>query len=506
VVLASAVVLALLVLPAPAALASIWTQLSTGTSESIASLAYPAREDIVFVTTDGNAFYETSSGFAEGTGIGPGTSLASVAIAPNAAAYGVAVGKQGAVYSTADGGHTWSAPALPAKVQTAECGEPPKEAPLGTIDLSSVRFAHPNTFYIVGDDGIVLKSTDFGASFNEVDKGVSGEETTCVIPYHGQFLDSAWASAEVGFLISSYFGQAFESTDGLANAGGTVELAEATSGFEQVAAIALDAASPNLLWTVDSGESGGSYERYSTDGGSSWLDPIFYNAEGDGIGQPAGPQLSVADAEGTTLMVGDDGTIYNSTNGVDFYERPIAPGDTSEWRAVSLMDPADAAVGGVGGKLLVTNQANAGPIAPSPATPIVSPPVVSTPVVSTPTSPPAAPQPVATPVHSESSFLSGPDVVRLLTPADCVRAGVVTARLAVAPRKRKGKVVLKVGKVIFKVDDNLTKVRTKAPFAETFHLRLLPGSTHTFSAQVFIRVHHAPPRHKTLRNTFKACA
>ncbi|MGH2832255.1 MAG: hypothetical protein ACRDK2_05730, partial [Solirubrobacteraceae bacterium] len=115
-------------------------------------------------------------------------------------------------------------------------------------------------------------------------------------------------------------------------------------------------------------------------------------------------------------------------------------------------------------------------------------------------------QPAVSSPYTESSVTVGSDVVTLQSPKACVRAGVLTARISIAARKRKGKVVLKIAKVIFKVDAKAKKTKKHAPFVQIFHLHLKPGTKHTLAAQIFIKTHHGKEPHKTLENTFTACA
>jgi hypothetical protein len=104
-----------------------------------------------------------------------------------------------------------------------------------------------------------------------------------------------------------------------------------------------------------------------------------------------------------------------------------------------------------------------------------------------------------------TSVAVGGDIVTLQTPAGCVRSGVVTAKLFVRARKRKGHVVVKIGRVVFKVDGKPVKTVRHAPFAAVFHLSLAPGSRHTLSARASIRTHGSKRLTKTLKSTFSAC-
>jgi hypothetical protein len=106
---------------------------------------------------------------------------------------------------------------------------------------------------------------------------------------------------------------------------------------------------------------------------------------------------------------------------------------------------------------------------------------------------------------NSTSVTVGSDVVTLQTPAGCVRSGTVVASLFVQAARKKGHVVVKVGKVQFRLDSRLVKTVLHKPFKATFRIRLAPGSSHTLSAKAFLRSHDNKQRTRTLKNTFKVC-
>ena len=106
-----------------------------------------------------------------------------------------------------------------------------------------------------------------------------------------------------------------------------------------------------------------------------------------------------------------------------------------------------------------------------------------------------------------TSITVGTTVITLLTPRNCVPAtDRVVARLRVRAKKRKGRVTVKVRKVLFSVDTRLRKTDTRAPFKATLTITgLRSGSTHRIRARVFIKVHHGPRRTRSIRSSFKVC-
>jgi hypothetical protein len=139
----------------------------------------------------------------------------------------------------------------------------------------------------------------------------------------------------------------------------------------------------------------------------------------------------------------------------------------------------------------------------------------STGTTATPTGTTTSPKPTATSI-THSVNVAG-NVVTLSTPGGCVRAGVVRAVLSVRSAKRKGKLVVKIYKVVFSVDGKTSKTVARPevlrtlkvnpqPFRAVFHLHLTPDSSHTLSAHAFIKIHHGPPRSYVLKARFQACA
>ena len=107
----------------------------------------------------------------------------------------------------------------------------------------------------------------------------------------------------------------------------------------------------------------------------------------------------------------------------------------------------------------------------------------------------------------------GDTVLTLTTPKSCVAPGSrIVARLAVAKARVKnrstgtGRLKVKVSRVNFLVDGKLRVGDRRAPFAATLVIGALKaGSTHQVRAKIFLKVKHGPARSRSIRSTFKIC-
>jgi len=357
------VIVALAIWPvAPASAAPLWSAVSTPTKHTITAIAAgsPGSGELVFVTSVGEIFHLVS-----GTGF-----VASAVQPPNPGGFsdvalsgdgrdGVAVGRAGALYHSSDAGASWTAVSV--QEPGGACPAPGSDAPL-TDDLYSVQFADPSTVYATGNDDDVLRSSDGGNSFVEVNKSALG----CVADPGGidqGFTDSAWSDGDHGFLISSDSGMYFSTSDGLLSAS---FLGNGTDGSGKRTELALDAQDPMLAWAVSHGSSDGASFMRTRDGGSTWR-AVSYDGTQSGL-------RDVSSAGGTVIAVGDGGDIYTSPDGVNFYRQLAPPPNTgTSWRAVALLDSQHAFVGGTGGVLLVGSHVGGPPDTVPPTGSIAGP-------------------------------------------------------------------------------------------------------------------------------------
>jgi hypothetical protein len=133
------------------------------------------------------------------------------------------------------------------------------------------------------------------------------------------------------------------------------------------------------------------------------------------------------------------------------------------------------------------------------------PPYVPPVVVKAP--PPPPPANITASVSVEGTSLT------LSTPNKCIKSGVVPSSLAFKypSHKRKGRVVVKVFKVEFRVGtSHLTITRKKLsnrPFVGVLHVKhLIPGHKYVLTVHAWLAVEHGKPRQRFLRVLITACA
>lgn len=279
---------------------------------------------------------------------------------------GVAVGPDAKIYRSTDSGHSWNLVSAPMD-PTGACPTPGALAPM-TDDLYSVHFADATTVYVTGNNGAVLKSTDSGTSFTEVNKSVGSCKANPGGSGEG-FSDTQWIAANTGFLLSNDFGALFATTDGMSGTP-TMKTNDAVNGFVGRDALAIDPADPTRMWVTNPGPKTGSFFQFTSDGDTTWGTPTYDGAQN-------AFQDVAAGASGATLAVvavGLGGDIYTSADGRNF-NRQIAdaPKNTTDWRAVAMVGPSAAFVGGAGGALVTSTLINSIPDTTAPTGTISGP-------------------------------------------------------------------------------------------------------------------------------------
>jgi photosystem II stability/assembly factor-like uncharacterized protein len=368
-------VLAVLVPAGTANAASVWSPLTSGTTQTISAIAWPTASTLVFTTTGGQILHETSPGvFAQST-VSPAAPFGFTDIAMSAdGTKGVAVGPSATLYHSTDSGATW-APVSPVPTENPACDQPFSSGALAD-DLYSVQFADASTVYVTGDHEDILKSVDSGAHFTEVNKTNVAGSVACKEMQGGSnvadpFTDTAWIDASHGFLLDRSFGALWATVDGLTT---TIpsRKSEALNSFAEAAELSLDKADPTHLWAVSAGTGcGGLCFARSTDGGTSW-NAVTYDGHQTAL-------RDISSSGSTVVAVGDLGDIYTSPDGVNFFRQVAdAPLTTNNWRATAVFNANTAVVGGAGGALLLTQKANQTPDSTPPTGAISGPTKLAT--------------------------------------------------------------------------------------------------------------------------------
>lgn len=341
---------------APSAQAATWTEVPSNTTEDITAIEYQGADRFWFATGAGKIFRRVGGVFQQESSV-PGAVFKDIEF-QEGGNIGLAVGTNGAVIRSNDGGNNWSPIPILGGRQLDENNCTGADQPIG--DADSVHFASATRAWIVAGGSQIYRSDDAGVSW----QFINDDGATCRISKDIDDLFPVPGSDSVYF-ISKYFGAVFFSSNALASAA-TQKAADAGNGFTGIRRVAGDPGNPNRQWAVSSDGEGESYYRRTTDGWStngSWT-----------IGNPARGNLTRAEGVdfngGTVTAVGSAGMIVESIDGINFFFDP-AGGTvaTQDWRSVSLASAADAAIGGTGGKLILSTNANVIPdvVAPTGA-------------------------------------------------------------------------------------------------------------------------------------------
>jgi photosystem II stability/assembly factor-like uncharacterized protein len=577
IVVAAAIVAAMLASSSAARAASIWTQVPSGTTSDITGIAYQSDTRFWYVTSLGEIFTHQPNGTFVRT-FGPsGIALNDIAF-QSSGNVGIAVGDNGQALRSNDAGATWQnvnpgGTPIPVSKKSTTFADCTASEPLG--DVNSVRFAGDGRAWLFAQGAQMAKSepanaANVGVAGTWVDANRSGTNTCKLQTSYGDGIDDGFffaANPDVGYFCTAFFGELFFSANDLATTA-TKKSADCGNGDLAKRRMTGDPANPNHQWAVGPGGANLSYMHYTSDGWSTASNFTLVNPDAHGLGTP----YDVAFAGGTTVAVGDAGMILNNTDGTGAFYNNAADGAlaTEAWHAVGAASASQVAIGGAGGVLAVTTQANTTPDVVPPTGTIVGP---TTAVVGSPTqygvnaadnaggsginagsfvwsavgtagatgnpanitfpnpglytlnvafadnagNPASAtitvqvstiPPGTANPTPSKTIIVPG-GTVKLSGPKTCVAPGkAFTATLSFKKRRTNARRrVIKVTKVFFFIDGKRAKIDRKAPFRQTLSVRsYVAGSTHTLKARAFLKVRHGRSPTKSISTSFQVCS
>jgi hypothetical protein len=377
------VALALLVPAATAHAASIWTPVSSGTTDTISSVVYQSPTRFWYATTNGKIEYFNGSGFAAGYGVTAGENFTDLAFQPTSVPggpgtsglYGYAVASNGDVWQTSNGGVSWTP--VPPPLTWSDCLA---DATVGAeTELNAVIWASSSTVYLLGNNSTLAKTTAANTptpGFTEINKSGNGTCQAQSDSSSQNLTDATFLPTNPldGFMISQDFGSLYATSNGFASG---VKKSEMINNFQGSPRLAQDPANPNRLWAVDHSPGGGGCGdlclQFSTDGGVTENHATFPKDSNPSVGL-----YDVSSQGGTEVAAGSGGEIFNSIDGTNFYAQPAGGAlATENWRAEDAFDAAHAVVGGQGGALAVTASANLIK-APLPRPPTGSQPTTTT--------------------------------------------------------------------------------------------------------------------------------
>ncbi len=360
------IALAALGASAPAARAATWTEISSGTAEDITAIEYQGPTRFWYATGAGHIFKRVGDTFVQ-TGSAPGVVFKDIEF-QDGGPVGFAVGTNGGVLRSANNGDSWAPVAGIAGGQATlvnACSL--ADEALGDVD--SIRFAGNARAWLAAGGSQIFRTVD-GATPSDVGSTAAGWQVindngvTCKIAADVDDLFPVPGSSSVYF-VAKALGTVFFSPNALSTTA-TVKAAAAGGGTTGTRRLAGDAANPNRQWAVDSGGSGAAFVARTTDGWSTASGWAIANPGTGSITTPEGVDSSGA----TVAAAGSAGMIAESVDGATFYIDPAAgAAATRDWRAVSLASPAAGAIGGTGGGLVVSSNANVVPQPPGTGAP-----------------------------------------------------------------------------------------------------------------------------------------
>jgi len=343
---------------APGAQAATWSEIPSGTTEDITAVEYQGPGRFWFATGAGNIFTRAGDAFVK-TGSAPGVVFRDIEF-QDGGLVGFAVGTNGGVLRSADGGASWVPVAgIAGGQQTVVNDCAAGDQVIGDVD--SVRFAGSARAWLAGGGNQLYRTVD-GATAADVGAIADGWQlandngVTCRIPTDVDDLFPVPGSSSVYF-ASKALGAIFFSSNALATTA-TPKLGVAGLGTAGTRRLTGDPASPNRQWAVSSGGAGAAFVARTSDGWST--------AAGWTIANPARGAITTPESVdfngGTVAAAGSAGMIAESIDGAAFYADPAAGAEAADWRSVSLASPAAGAIAGAGGRLVVTANANVIPV------------------------------------------------------------------------------------------------------------------------------------------------
>jgi hypothetical protein len=358
-----ATALAALAIPASQAGAATWSEIPSGTASDITALEYQSDSRFWFTTASGGIFTRQPNGsFAQ--------TLPNIGVPFNDIEFqqggqiGLAVGKNGKVYRSTNAGASWTEiTGIPVSKKSTTFVDCSGSEPLG--DVYSVRFAGNNRVWIFAAGSQIARSqpvnvAQVGDTGTWVDANRAGDDT-CKLhaSYAVGYTDGFFvpSNPDVGYILGTYFGQVWLTTNNLATEA-TEQTADAGNGFKPLRHLTGDPANPSRMWSVSPDPDNISTTTYTTDG---YATSNRWNVVNDSVRTFNAP-ADVDFSGGTVLGAGTAGEILNSIDGQNFFH--VTAGGalaTAAWKAVGLASATKGAVGGAGGKLALTSDANAIP-------------------------------------------------------------------------------------------------------------------------------------------------
>ena len=435
----------LCIAPSPASAGPVtWTAVATGTTSDLVAVEY--REDkIWFATNTGQIYTGAPTGPFSLSLNAPGVVFSDLSVNP-AGTTALAVGDSATLYRYSGGAWTQvvglQTYSVAGTTSDNSCDNQPKVLEPITENLLAVEWITDTEAYVaVKRHGSLLRTNDAGATFAEVGRTAAGE---CKV--NGIVTDVEPVPGAPGRLwfATDYFGSIFQTTDNLASP--AVKKKELVNCFSVRMSIAVDPVSPGRISAAG-----------ACTGTLHWGATLDAGTTSDYIDDAATSPGEIFDLDavaGTFVAVGN-GQIERSTDGKKGVD--IGDGTTTGWRSIDF-NGVKAAVGGVGGRLILTADINA--VTPPPLPPPLPPPNPGpAPLITTVTYPSAPPV-----VGGAAKLRKGTYKIKVRGSFG-IPAGATTARSC------KGTVKIVVKKGAKKIVGTSTGLSSSCTYATTIKIR-----------------------------------
>ncbi|MGH1362739.1 MAG: YCF48-related protein [Calditrichia bacterium] len=241
--------------------------------------------------------------------------------------FGYAVGANGTICRTNDGGITWE-PLVSGTTQT----------------LRGCKIISPRVAYCIGDDGLVLETTDCGDTWAEVALGY---------PLALEALDIVDGS---GFVVGD-LGEAFSFTN---SAVSDIQLFALNSNNLDFASTAIGTSNVSLVRVINNGTALLDVSEISVDAAEfSLASASLAVAPGDSADlEITFTPSALGTTNGTVLFTHDASceidTVYLAGSGISLGYNGLATGTTTNLKGVSFIDPLNGCIVGANGTLRIT--------------------------------------------------------------------------------------------------------------------------------------------------------
>jgi hypothetical protein len=372
---------------APSASAGIWTPLSSGLSptDTIKAIDYQSASRFWLATGSGRISTRQPDGTFAVRLSGVTTSFNDIAFKPGGSV-GIAVGTNGNIWRSTDGGATWTRVNFTDFGENQDCGDDLRTAgnlPTFTnpaIALDAVAWGPGNRVFVTGAKSTVLRSVNDGASFTEINKTQIVEpgfpdfkQIAC--KQQGEYYDviplpTAAGTPSDALPIYFMIGEdVWFSTNGLTSTPAKRANLGCGGGFRN---FVLDPFQPTHQWSSTSRGSNSACLFYT-------MDDANFNAfdivnQGTAVVNESTHVAAAGGSPPTVVSVGKAGDILNSVDGTRFYfNRADGELAQQDWFADAGFDANNFAVGGAAGKLAITTAAATIPDLVAPAGTITGP-------------------------------------------------------------------------------------------------------------------------------------